>query len=62
MQSKNQGNLELAKAELRDRIERARLRLPETVERVQVWANDDGEPPSSCSSSWWTRRWTTEVS
>ncbi|MCP5022381.1 MAG: efflux RND transporter permease subunit [bacterium] len=39
------GNLELARAELRDRIERARPRLPETVDRISVWANDDGEPP-----------------
>ncbi|MEZ6016837.1 MAG: efflux RND transporter permease subunit [Planctomycetota bacterium] len=38
-------NTELAKAELRDRIERARPELPETVERINVWANDDGEPP-----------------
>ncbi len=39
------GNLELARAELRDRIERARPRLPETVDRINVWSNDDGEPP-----------------
>ncbi len=39
------GNLELARAELRDRIERARPRLPDTVDRINVWANDDGEPP-----------------
>lgn len=42
---KSQGDLELAKAELRDRIERARPRLPETIERIGVWSNDDGEPP-----------------
>ena len=45
VQFKHQGDLELAKAELRDRIERARPRLPETVERIHVWSNDDGEPP-----------------
>ncbi len=39
------GNLDLAKAELRDRIERARPSLPDTVDRITVWANDDGEPP-----------------
>ena len=38
-------DLDLAKAELRDRIERARPQLPETVERINVWANDDGDPP-----------------
>jgi len=38
-------NTDLAKAELRDRIERARPLLPETVERINVWASDDGEPP-----------------
>ena len=42
---KSDGNLELARAELRDRIERARPRLPDTIERINVWANDDGEPP-----------------
>ncbi|MCA9001463.1 MAG: efflux RND transporter permease subunit, partial [Planctomycetes bacterium] len=42
---KSDGNLELARAELRDRIERARPRLPETIERIGVWSNDDGEPP-----------------
>jgi len=40
-----ESDTELAKAELRDRIERARPELPEGVERVNVWANDDGEPP-----------------
>ena len=36
---------ELAKAELRDRIERARPDLPETVEQVWIWASDDGDLP-----------------
>ncbi|MDF1837489.1 MAG: efflux RND transporter permease subunit [Planctomycetota bacterium] len=45
VQFKGDGNLELARAELRDRIERARPRLPDTVTRIGVWANDDGEPP-----------------
>jgi hydrophobic/amphiphilic exporter-1 (mainly G- bacteria), HAE1 family len=37
--------MDLAKAELRDRIERARPDLPDTVDRIFVWTNDDGEPP-----------------
>ncbi|MGB0330769.1 MAG: efflux RND transporter permease subunit, partial [Planctomycetota bacterium] len=36
---------ELAKAELRDRIERARPDLPDTVEQVWIWASDDGDLP-----------------
>ncbi|MEL6428313.1 MAG: efflux RND transporter permease subunit [Planctomycetota bacterium] len=36
---------ELAKAEIRDRIERARPDLPDTVGRTWVWANDDGDAP-----------------
>jgi multidrug efflux pump subunit AcrB len=40
-----ESNTELAKAELRDRIERARPELPETVDEIFVWSNDDGEPP-----------------
>jgi HAE1 family hydrophobic/amphiphilic exporter-1 len=40
-----ESNTDLAKAELRDRIERARPELPETVEEIFVWSNDDGEPP-----------------
>jgi len=36
---------ELAKAEIRDRIERARADLPDTVDRVRVWASDDGDMP-----------------
>jgi len=38
-------DLQLAKAELRDRIERARPLLPDSVQRIHVWANDDGDPP-----------------
>ncbi|MFT4542099.1 MAG: multidrug efflux pump subunit AcrB, partial [Planctomycetota bacterium] len=38
-------DMNLAKAELRDRIERARPLLPTTVQRIFVWANDDGDPP-----------------
>lgn len=34
-----------AKAELRDRIERARTQLPTTVERVMVWSWDNSELP-----------------
>lgn len=37
--------MEVAKAELRDRIERATPQLPDTVERVSIWSHDDGEPP-----------------
>ena len=35
----------LAKAELRDRIERARPLLPDSVDRINVWSHDDGDPP-----------------
>ena len=35
----------LAKAELRDRIERARPNLPATVDRIFVWAHGDGDLP-----------------
>jgi HAE1 family hydrophobic/amphiphilic exporter-1 len=35
----------LAKAELRDRIERARPNLPSTVDRIFVWAHNDGDLP-----------------
>ena len=35
----------LAKAELRDRIERARPNLPSTVDRIFVWAHGDGDLP-----------------
>jgi len=35
----------LVKAELRDRIERARPNLPSTVDRIFVWANGDGDLP-----------------
>jgi HAE1 family hydrophobic/amphiphilic exporter-1 len=34
-----------AKAELRDRLERARTQLPDTVERVIVWSWDNSELP-----------------
>ncbi|MEM9803402.1 MAG: efflux RND transporter permease subunit, partial [Planctomycetota bacterium] len=37
---------ELAKAELRDRIERARAELPDTVDRVYLWASDDSDTPT----------------
>lgn len=40
-----EANTDLAKAELRDRIERARPELPETVEDIRVWASDDGDMP-----------------
>ena len=39
------GDMDLAKAEVRDRIERAHPDLPNTVDRIFVWANDDGQPP-----------------
>ena len=38
-------DMDFAKAELRDRIERARPMLPDSVSRIYVWANDDGDPP-----------------
>lgn len=37
--------MDLAKAELRDRIERARPLLPDSVDRINVWSNDDGDLP-----------------
>jgi HAE1 family hydrophobic/amphiphilic exporter-1 len=39
------GDLQLAKAELRDRIERARPQLPTDVGNIWVWSNDDGDMP-----------------
>ena len=39
------GDLQLAKAELRDRIERARPKLPTDVGKIWVWSNDDGDMP-----------------
>lgn len=36
---------ELAKAELRDRIERARPLMPDDIDRIWVWASDDGDMP-----------------
>jgi multidrug efflux pump subunit AcrB len=41
----NQTDMDLAKAELRDRIERARPLMPTTVDRISVWASDDGDLP-----------------
>lgn len=38
-------DLKLAKAELRDRIERARPQLPDTVDRINVWSYSNGDPP-----------------
>ncbi len=38
-------DMDLAKAELRDRIERARPQLPTTVDRINVWAHDDADLP-----------------
>ncbi len=40
-----EANTDLAKAELRDRIERARPELPDTVDEIRVWASDDGDMP-----------------
>ncbi|MFT5734014.1 MAG: multidrug efflux pump subunit AcrB [Planctomycetota bacterium] len=40
-----EANTDLAKAELRDRIERARPDLPDTVDEIYVWASDDGDMP-----------------
>lgn len=39
------GDMDLAKAEVRDRIERARPELPDTLDRIFIWSNDDGQPP-----------------
>ena len=39
------GDLQLAKAELRDRIERARPEMPESVDRIRIWSSDDGDMP-----------------
>ncbi|MEM9379988.1 MAG: efflux RND transporter permease subunit [Planctomycetota bacterium] len=36
---------DLSKAELRDRIERARVDLPEDVDRFYLWSSDDSDPP-----------------
>ncbi len=41
----NDQDMDLAKAELRDRVERARPLLPETVERVFVWARSNDDIP-----------------
>ena len=38
-------NMDLAKAELRDRVERARPQLPDTVDRITVWSHDDSDMP-----------------
>ena len=38
-------DMQLAKAELRDRVERARPQLPDSVDRINVWSHDDGDPP-----------------
>lgn len=40
-----EANTDLAKAELRDRIERARPELPDEVDEIWVWASDDGDMP-----------------
>ena len=37
--------MDLAKSEVRDRIERARSQLPGTVDRIFVWANDESDLP-----------------
>ncbi len=37
--------LALCRAELRDRIERARPGLPATVDRIMVWSHEDGDLP-----------------
>ena len=39
------GDLQLAKAELRDRIERARPELPADIGEIWIWSNDDGDMP-----------------
>ncbi|MDP6763445.1 MAG: efflux RND transporter permease subunit [Planctomycetota bacterium] len=38
-------DMDLARAELRDRIERARPELPDELERVQIWSWNDGDLP-----------------
>ncbi|MFT7667391.1 MAG: multidrug efflux pump subunit AcrB [Planctomycetota bacterium] len=38
-------DMDVAKAELRDRLERARTQLPDTVERVVVWSWDNDQMP-----------------
>ncbi len=38
-------NMDLAKAELRDRVERARPQLPDTVDRISIWSHGDGDLP-----------------
>ncbi|MDP6408552.1 MAG: efflux RND transporter permease subunit, partial [Planctomycetota bacterium] len=38
-------DMDLARAELRDRIERTRPELPDELERVQIWSWNDGDLP-----------------
>jgi HAE1 family hydrophobic/amphiphilic exporter-1 len=38
-------DMDLAKAEVRDRIERARPLMPDTVERIFLWSEDGGSMP-----------------
>ena len=38
-------DMDIAKAELRDRLERARTQLPDTVERMVVWSWDNDQMP-----------------
>lgn len=38
-------DMDVAKAELRDRLERARSQLPESVERIVVWSWDNDQMP-----------------
>ena len=38
-------DMDLAKAELRDRLERARPQLPETVQRIVIWSWDNDQMP-----------------
>ncbi len=38
-------DIDLARAELRDRIERTRPELPDELERVQIWSWNDGDLP-----------------
>jgi HAE1 family hydrophobic/amphiphilic exporter-1 len=38
-------DMDVAKAELRDRLERARMQLPESVERIVVWSWDNDKMP-----------------
>ncbi len=40
-------DLDLAKAEVRDRIERARPRLPDSVDRIGMWSEDGDQLPIS---------------